>query len=271
MQQMGSINNPKVALRHVHPWRMAVSGLVILVAGIGLGVAGTLIFAPPVRPIEPSPDLDMAVAGMVRWARVELGLSEDQVQKIEATFRGCMKKLEELRQEARPKITEQIQAMNKDIAKVLTEDQRQDWQRMTERLERDLQRGFRDRGPGGRGGPRGGRGFGPEGGRRGGMGPGDPNAPRPWGAGFGPGDSNAPRLRGGGFGMGDPNGFRGDRPPWFDRPRGEGFGSNDPNGPRGDRPPWFDRARGPNDLGRPQWREGREPNDFRRGDRPPPD
>ncbi len=235
MGPMAPANNPIVSLRRQHRWRMALSGFVILAAGIGLGVAGTLMFAPPVRPIEPSPNVDMAVAGMVRWVREELGLSEEQVGKIEKTFRQCLKKLEELRQEARPKIEEQIQAMKQDIDKVLTEEQRQGWQRIAEHFDRDLQRGFRDRGPG-RGGMRGGRGDwpggpGPEGdrGRRGGMGPGDPNGPPPWG----------------------------------------GMGPGDPNGSRGDRPPWFDRPRGPNDPGRSQWRDRRDPNDFRPPDRLP--
>ena len=224
MQQMGSTNNPMVSLRHVHRWRMALSGVVILVAGITLGVAGTLLFMPTERR-EP-PEVDVAVAGMVMRFQGELKLTPEQVEKIRTVLHQRMKKLEELRQEARPKIEEQLQGIKEEINKVLTEEQRQGWQKITERLDREFHRGFRQRGGPGRGEggpPGGGRGDwrggppGPDGGReRLGF---DPNGPRPQG-----------------FGRPEPNDVRWQRRSQSDRDAAgsetrasQGMSSRDPN------------------------------------------
>lgn len=138
---------PTVALRRLHRWRMAFSGLVILIAGITIGGAGAVVF---IRPAErqPPPDMERAVAGMVGWFRQELSLSQEQMAEIEAILRLRMGNLEQLRREARPKIDEQLQAMKYEIDDVLTEEQRNHWLRITERLEREFHRGMRRGGPG---------------------------------------------------------------------------------------------------------------------------
>jgi hypothetical protein len=235
MQQMGSTNNPKVSLRHVHPWRMALSGVVILAAGITIGVSATVVFVHPADP-RPRMDPNDALTVMMPRFQRELDLTGEQVDKIKTVLGKGLLALDEIRKNAEPKIEKQLQTTTEDVEKVLTAEQLSNWQPIKESLARRFHRGMPGFGPG-RGGPRGGGrgdwpgGPGPDGDRRrGGFGPGDPNGPRPWGGGFGPGD---------------------------------------PNGPRGDRPPGFDRMRGPNEPGRMQWRDRREPNDFRPPDRPP--
>lgn len=83
MQQMGPMNNPKVPLRHVHRWRMALSGVVILAAGITIGIAGTMVF---VRPAERRPPMDpnKAVGDMILRFRYQLKLTQEQEDKISA-------------------------------------------------------------------------------------------------------------------------------------------------------------------------------------------
>lgn len=216
MEQLDANVNPTVALRRMHRWRMVLSGLAILVAGITLGVAGTLLVVKPGMPRPP--DVDNAVVMTMMRFRDELNLSAEQVEKIETILREHFQQLEALRREARPKIEQLLGEMKTQISAVLSEQQRADWQKLTDRLEREFHRGMR-RGPGGPGGPgrpgegpRGGRGDWPRRPER--FGPGEEG--RPWGPG--------PRPEGA-----DPN----DRP-WMRTPRPD---ANDAPPPRMDEGP----------------------------------
>jgi hypothetical protein len=140
---------------------MALSGLVILAAGITLGVAGTPACGQASRPRPP--DMDNAgVATLTRFPN-ELNLSNEQGEKIATILREHFQQLEALRREARPKIEQLLGEMKTQVSAVLTEQQQADWQKLTARLENEFRRGMR-RGPGGPGGP-GRPGDGPRGGR----------------------------------------------------------------------------------------------------------
>ncbi len=190
MEQPEPNVNPTMALRRTHRWRMALSGLVILMAGITLGVAGTLIVVKPERPRPP--DVDHMVAMTVMRFRDELGLTDDQVDRIRTVLKEHFDQLEALRMAARPKIEQVLEDMKAQVSAVLTKEQQTEWERLLDRLEQEFQRGMRrrPRGPGGPGrpgdGPRGeGRGDWPRGRDRGRFGPGDeggPWGPRPEGA-----------------------------------------------------------------------------------------
>lgn len=205
--------NPTVALRRLHRWRMALSGLAILIAGITIGAAGAVVV---IRPVErrPPPDVDRAVAMMIGRFQDELDLSSEQVDNIRSILRRHMENLEKIRLEARPLIEAELQTMKTEIDAVLTAEQRNEWQRVTERLDHEFRRGMR-RGGGDR-----------RGGRRGGPpGRGD----RPDGE---PGEMRRP-------GSWRPDGFDPNGPRWMQERRG------DPNGPfrRGSRPDWRDGQR----------------------------
>lgn len=147
---------PMVLLRGLHRWRMAFFGLVILLAGVTLGAAGALLL---VRPAERQPpmDLEMATNAMLGRFRAELGLTREQAEQIQQILQTRMQKLREIRLQARPQIEEQLGAVKEEIGAVLTAEQRDRWQEIVTRLEREFRRGMR-RGPGGPGpGFRGGR------------------------------------------------------------------------------------------------------------------
>ncbi len=139
------------SLQRAHRRRMAISGLVILMAGITLGVAGTLVV---VRPKQGWPPLDPGMAAELTSRRMqdELGLTPGQVDKIDTILREQFEKLEALRNEARPKINAIFESMKTSIDAVLTEEQRVAWEKDTARLDRMFRRGMH-RGPGGPGGP----------------------------------------------------------------------------------------------------------------------
>ncbi len=208
--------NPTAALRRLHRWRMALSGLAILIAGITIGAAGAVLI---IRPTDrrPPPDMSVAVRDMVGRFREVLDLSDEQVNSIRSILRQRMENLEKIRTDARPLIEAELQAMKTEIDQVLTEEQRNHWQRITERLEREFHRGMRR--PGGRGGPR--DGFRDDRRGDGRFGPGDrrdPNGLRRDGRRFMDRDPNdARRFQ---DWRGDPNGLRrrgGPRPDWQDR------------------------------------------------------
>jgi Spy/CpxP family protein refolding chaperone len=229
MKEPSENANLTAPIRRPHRWRMVLSGLVILAAGVTLGIAGTLLVVGPESPRPPMPP-NMAAGLMLGRFRDELNLSPDQVEQLKGILETRMKKLDEIRLKARPEIEEQLELMKSEISEVLTPEQQNRWQEIMERLERMFRRGMR-RGPGGRGGPGPG---GPEDrfrdGRRpfrgrGRPDPNDPNRPREWRPdGRRPGEGRPPWR-----GRPDandvpppPEPFGGDRPP------GNGPGPNQP-------------------------------------------
>jgi hypothetical protein len=156
MSQNEKINNPVVSqINKAHFWRMAFFGLVILVAGIVIGGSSMLIFAPK-KLIQPPPGPEFSSLRMIPPLRRDLDLTSEQAEKIQPILDKYMQKLNTIRTEARTEIAGTLKQMNQDIAAILTDGQKQLWQREIERLQSELRpRG----GPGprwgeGRGGPR---------------------------------------------------------------------------------------------------------------------
>ena len=190
MKQADMNENPTAILRRLHRWRMAFFGLVILLAGVTLGVAAALIVVRP-EPRPRSMPTEMAVRFLLERFKDELGVTPEQEEQLRAILQNRMKELDGIREKARPEIEKQLAAMKGEVSRVLTAEQQHHWEEMLKRVERMFQRGMRG-GPGMPGGP---------------GGPGGP------GEGF---RGRRERFR-------DPNGSGrpGERPPWRRRP-GEG-------------------------------------------------
>jgi len=140
-------DNPTALLRRLHRWRMAFLGLVILLAGVTIGVAAALlVFGPPERPRPMGPE--MAVRGMLGRFRDQLNITDEQAEQIRTILRTRMQNLQKLREEARPKIEEQLEELKNEISAVLTPEQSSKWQEIVSRLEREFRHGMRP-GPGG--------------------------------------------------------------------------------------------------------------------------
>jgi hypothetical protein len=157
-------NDKKVleCMRKANRWRMAFFGLVILLAGIIIGAASAAILLRH-RPIGPPAGPEFVSEAMIRGLQHQLGLSSEQMEKVESILQKHMQKLHEIRMNARPQIAEQLRLMNEEISAVLTEQQRQIWQERLLPLQRQLRQGGPRRGNG-MGVPpfrRGQRGFGP--------------------------------------------------------------------------------------------------------------
>jgi len=129
-------------VRKLHRWRMAFFGLAILLAGIVIGVTSTLMLAWPGQKVRPQGP-EFISKGMIHRLQRDLHLSAEQTKKIGAILQKHMQKLDEIRMKARPQIVEDLQLMNEEVSTVLTEEQKQVWQRRF----RPLQRQLRPRGP----------------------------------------------------------------------------------------------------------------------------
>ena len=159
-------------MRKMHRWRMAFFGLIILVAGLVIGSASTLILVRP-RPIGWTRGPEFISEKMVHDLQRHLQLSDEQAEKVESILQKHMRKLNEIRMNARTQIVEQLRLMNEEISAVLTEQQKQIWQDSLQQLQRQLQPHGRRWGNGVEGPPHGrGRGkFGPPPPRNGPPGP----------------------------------------------------------------------------------------------------
>jgi hypothetical protein len=209
-------------LTHPGQLRLILLSLVILIAGIVIGSAGTSLIiqknaASLSRPVQGGAGI------MTHKLKERLDLSDEQFAKIEPIINKHMKKLREIQESAHPLIVSEIDEMKESISLLLTEEQNLSWEKQLSSLERGFQhRGMR-RGPGGKRGPRGGqRGpgggpYGPDPGRKGGQ---KRPGGGPYGSGRGPGRGMGPRGPGAGgdrpFGPGP--GFRGGfEPPIHDQ------------------------------------------------------
>ena len=147
MNQTQQIENPTLLIQKVHRWRMAFFGLVILLAGIVIGVAATFLMTDYV-PAQPPPAPEFAAERMIERLRNQLRLSPDQVGRIVPIIQRRMQILQDIRASARPKIAEQLRLMNEEISTILREDQRRLWQKHLQRLQIELDRGPIRNGPG---------------------------------------------------------------------------------------------------------------------------
>lgn len=187
MSQSETTHSPTIEqLQKLHRRRMALFGLVILIAGIAIGAASTVILMPRPKGF-PGPD-DPSWAGLMMAGRLEhvLDLAPEQKEKIRLICETAFKTLREIQEKAKPEVDAVIKEMNDNISAALTDEQRQRWQRELEEFQRRFHEGWRRGGrPSGEGGPGGRRGPG-EGGQ-GPRGPGEPDQYR-----RGPDDPNRP-------------------------------------------------------------------------------
>ena len=150
MKQTETTDSPTTHyMRRLHRRRMALFGLVILLAGSVIGAASIMIAAPhkltkALRPPE------IAIKSLLPNLERCLHLTPEQREKIEPILQEHMQRLDDIRTDARSDIDETLGQMNEDITAVLTEQQKQIWQWRLNRLQRQLRPPGRGPGEGGR-------------------------------------------------------------------------------------------------------------------------
>ncbi len=152
MSQNETTDNPAVShINKAHNWRMAFFGLIILVAGVVIGGSSMLIFAPK-KLIQPPPGPEFNSMRMIPPLSRDLDLNPEQAEKIKPILDKHMQNLNTIRIEARSEIGETLKQMNEEIGAILSDEQKQLWQRELDRLQGELRPGGprRGEGPGGR-------------------------------------------------------------------------------------------------------------------------
>lgn len=135
--------NPVLLMAQVHRWRTAFLGVVVLLAGVAIGIGLALIWAGrrmPVR-LDPitNPRPEDTGARLIVTLRDFLRLSDQQVKKITPIVREHMANIQRIRKEVRPKVAEELRSMDKGIAEELNKDQRRKWERRFRLLQEQLQ------------------------------------------------------------------------------------------------------------------------------------
>ena len=117
----------------MHRWRMAFFGLVILLAGIVIGAAASLLMVWRV-PMGPIPGPERTADRMIQGLRHELHLSPQQRRQIEPIIHKHIERLDQIRKDARPLIENELRRMNEEIAPILDDQQRALWIQIQQRL-----------------------------------------------------------------------------------------------------------------------------------------
>jgi len=147
MKQTETTDSPTTHyMRRLHRRRIALFGLVILLAGSVIGAASIMIVAPHKLTRPPRPP-EIAIEGLLPNLERCLHLTAEQRKNIKPILQMHMQKLDEIRADARAEIDETLGQMNEDVTAMLTEQQKQTWQWRLHRLQRQLRPPGR-RGPG---------------------------------------------------------------------------------------------------------------------------
>jgi hypothetical protein len=155
MIQPQNPDSPTVLLRRLHHWRMAFFGLMILMAGLTIGAAATCLVLHRTGPEGPPSD-DRARQMMVDLMP-RLQLSPQQTQQVGPLMRRHMQRLEEIREQGRTQILQELEAMDGAMATILRPEQQQRWRDLTRSLPGPFRGpGWHGPGPKGPFGPRGG-------------------------------------------------------------------------------------------------------------------
>jgi len=133
-----------------HNLRMAFLSVLILVSGIVIGSAGTMLMSQKKTVIK-RPAFHPKMAGaMIRKIGERLDLSDEQHEKVKPIIRSTMVRLRKIQESAQPLIKHEITQMKTQISAELTEEQKVVWKKHVRRIEKNFKPG--------RGGGRGGKG-----------------------------------------------------------------------------------------------------------------
>ena len=157
--------------------RPVIFSLLTLLSGIVIGAGATLIFVGPPKKDAPPPGPEYFSRRMVEHLTRELTLTSEQQEQIRPVVETHIKTIDEYREEARPKIRQELDDMTNEIMALLDENQQQMWKDSIERMQQRFRESRQRRGPGD--GQRRGRNRDDRGRFRREGGPGDdPNSPR---------------------------------------------------------------------------------------------
>ena len=127
-----------------------LGGALTLVSGIIIGAGLTLIVTGNSNAQKSLPPAPEYMSGrMVKRIAEELKLPPEQREQLEPIVQKHMKAMDDIRQDARPKIMEEIEQMNDEIMAILEEGQQKLWQDKMKHIQEHFTRMRNRRGPDG--------------------------------------------------------------------------------------------------------------------------
>jgi Spy/CpxP family protein refolding chaperone len=116
-------------------WQQTALGVLILLAGISIGAAGTVLIGKEVirRRLEHP---DRMSVGIARQMTRSLDLSPDQAKQVEAIVDQRMRTARGMRNDARRQVEQELSLMRDEVAEVLDKEQARRWRAQFERARR---------------------------------------------------------------------------------------------------------------------------------------
>lgn len=133
MKTNEDLANPTLLLKRVLYWRMAFFSVIILLAGIGIGVSGASMWFLRQKP-KPAPPQPVTINRVMRRLNYQLKLTKPQADQVRPMLRKCVVSLEQVRKKARPEINQHLRYMNQGIASVLDDNQMVQWKKYERQL-----------------------------------------------------------------------------------------------------------------------------------------
>lgn len=130
--------HPNPRAMHSHSVKLILSAMVILLAGMVIGSAATVIIVKSTRINRPkSPE--RGPEQMAKHIKNSLKLTDEQSLEIVPIIEKHLQVLWYIRMGARPVITDQLNEMKDEIEPLLNEDQQKLWKRNVQKLLEPLQ------------------------------------------------------------------------------------------------------------------------------------
>jgi len=125
---------PKSPWRRYFHWPTLLLAAIVLVCGVVIGSAGTAaIIRHGITDAVQHPELSAARA--TKRLRRQLDLSEQQAQQVEKILAERTKAFGDIYRDNLPRISQEIALTKQQVAEVLNEKQRQQWNERVARLE----------------------------------------------------------------------------------------------------------------------------------------
>ena len=123
---------------HSHSVKLVISAIVILLAGMVIGSASTMIIVKTTRISKPTPP-EHSPEQMARRINRYLNLTKEQSAEVLPVIENHLRVLWHIRMGARPVITAQLNEMREDIEPLLNKEQQRLWKRNVKKLQEGLQ------------------------------------------------------------------------------------------------------------------------------------
>jgi hypothetical protein len=123
---------PPVRSRQWLVWLLLV---VVFVSGASIGAAGALLFVRN-RVLQLIQHPEAAIPEMAARIGSKLSLSPDQMRRVEQILLARQKSIETIRSEFRPRLLQELDQLEQEVADTLDATQRQKWHALCAHLRR---------------------------------------------------------------------------------------------------------------------------------------